>query len=130
MSHYFKKIKRRPSTSFRVALAMEYRPNSGSEKGITMSHYFKNIHKRPSTTTEYRRNSVAEDIGPDSHIFPQRLARNRTTILWDGAKDAAYNSKAARLRSYTNWPHGINPYTNLSTVGFYFSGKKKKKTHL
>ena len=119
---------------------MEYRPILGSEKRITMSHYLKKkIHKRSWTSfrvtwtkTDYRPDSGSENIGPDSHNFPlsEHLAMNRATILWDVPKHAAYNSKAARLRTYTNWPHGINlSPDSLSTAGFYFSGKKKFRIH-
>ena len=78
---------------------------------------------------EYRSNSRSEYIGPDSHNFPltEHLTMNRATILWDVPKHVAYNSKPARLRSYINWPHGMNPSPDsLSTAGFYFSGKQKK----
>ena len=73
----------------------------------------------------YLKTPGSEDIDPDSHNFPQHFAINRATILWDGPKHAAYNSKATRLRSYIDWPHGMNPSPHsLRTAGFYFSGKK------
>ena len=52
------------SPYFRVTSKMEYRPNWGSEKGITKSHYY------------FNRPSGSEDIGPDddSHNFPQTIS--------------------------------------------------------
>ena len=84
-------------------------------------------------TMEYGPKSGSEDIGPDSHNFhmSEHLAMNRATILWDGPKHMAYNSKAARFRSYTNWPQGMNPSPDyLSTAGFFFSGKHYKKSRI
>ena len=67
---------------------MEYRPNSGPERGI---HYFK------------RQTSGSEDIGPDELNFPltQYLTIHRATKIWEGPRYPAYNSKAARFRTYT-----------------------------
>ena len=106
---FFFKDSHKTLTSFRVVSPMEYTPDLGGfEKRITMSH------------------SGSEDIGPDSHNFPlteYRTLKNATKI-WEGQRHPAYNSKSARLRSYTNWPRGMNPSPDpLSRAGFYFSGK-------
>ena len=75
---------------------MEHRPNSGPERGI---HYFK------------RQASGSPDIGPDKHTFllTEYITIQNATKIWEGPRYPAYNSKAARLRSYTEWPHGMNP---------------------
>ena len=60
---------------------------------------------------KYRPNSRHEDTGPDSHNFPltEYLTIQRATITWDGPTHISYTSKAAGLRPYINWPHGMNP---------------------
>ena len=95
-------------------------PNSEPEKG---EDYF---------------NRQSPDIGPDNNDdnnveIEFVVGHNNTTRIWEGPCNPAYNSKAARLESYTGWPHGINPSPNsLSTAGFYFLGMyvkvKKHKT--
>ena len=90
---------------------MEHRPNSGPEKG---TNYFK---------------QQSPDIGPDDEkqSFPltEFITIHNATKIWEGPRYPAYNSKAARLRSYTQWPHGMNPSPcSLSTAGFYFLGKR------
>ena len=73
---------------------MEHRPNSGPEKGET---YFK---------------QQSPDIGPDDdeQSFPlTEFIIYNATKFWEGPRYPAYKSKAARLRSYTEWPHGMNP---------------------
>jgi len=48
------------------------------------------------------------------------LKLQRATIIWDGPRYLIYNTKTERLRSYTNWPHGMNPSPEaLSAAGFY-----------
>jgi len=85
-------------------------PNSGPEKG---ENYFK---------------QQSPDIGPDDNdeqSFPQIEFIYNTAKIWEGPRYPAYNSKAARLESYTGWPHGLNPSpSSLSTAGFYFLGKR------
>ena len=113
MSYYLKTIHTSPLNSFRVTTTMEYRPNSGPEKRTAMPHHL-------------RRPSGSEDIGPDddSHNFAltEYLTIHNATNICEGPRRPAYNSKAARLRSYTDWPHGMNPSPDsLSTAGFYFS---------
>jgi len=81
---------------------------------------------RPGSEPE-RQTSGSEHIGPDEHIFylTPYLTIHRATKFWEGPRYPAYNSKAARLRSYTEWPHGMNPSpSSLSTAGFYFFGKR------
>ena len=88
---------------------MEHRPNSGPEKG---ENYFK---------------QQSPDIGPEEQSFPltEYITIYNATKIWEGPRYPAYNSRAARLRSYTEWPHGLNPSpSSLSTVGFYFIGKR------
>ena len=92
---------------------MEHTPNSGPESGITKSHYFK------------RQSSGSPDICPDEHNFPltEYITIHNATKVREGPRYPAYNSRAARLRSYTEWPHGMNPSpSSFSTAGFYFSG--------
>ena len=79
-----------------------------------MSHYFNR--------------QGSEDIGLESHNFPltEYLTINNATNIWNEPRHPAYISKTARLMSYTDWPHGMNPSPDsLSAAGFYFSGKKK-----
>jgi len=90
---------------------MEHRPNSRPDKG---ENYFK---------------LQSSDIGPDDdkQSFPltEFITIYNATKIWEGPRYPAYNSKAARLRSYTQWPHGMNPSPfSLSTAGFYFLGKR------
>ena len=88
---------------------MEHTPNSGPEKG---ENYFK---------------QQSSDIGPDEHSFPliEYFTIHKATKIWEGSRYLAYNSKAAWLASYTQWPHGMNPSPcSLSTAGFYFLGKR------
>jgi len=90
---------------------MEHTPNSGPEKG---EHYFK---------------QQSPDIGPndDEQSFPltEFIIIYNATKIWEGPRYPAYNSMAARLRSYTEWPHGMNPSPcSLSTAGFNFLGNR------
>jgi len=78
---------------------MDYRPNSGPERKSC-------------------------DIGPDSHNFPlsEYLTIQHATILWEEPKHTSYNSKTARLRSYVNWPHGMNPSPeSLIIAGLFYT---------
>jgi hypothetical protein len=91
---------------------MEYRPNSGPEKTITTTR------------------SGSEDIGPGDELHNlhfehlEYLAIKNATEIWEGPRHPAYNSAAARLRSFTNWPKETNPSpVSLSLAGFYFFGK-------
>jgi len=87
-----------------VTAVMEYRPNSGPEQ-------------------------KSYDIGPDSHNFPlsEYLTIQRATILWDEPRHTSYNSKTARLRSYVNWPHGMNPSPeSLSIAGLFYTVMMKE----
>ena len=89
--------------------SMEHWPNPGPEKG---KNYFK---------------QQSPDIGPDEQSFPltEYITIHNATKFWEGPRYPAYNSRAARLRSYTEWPHGLNPSpSSLSTAGFYFIGKR------
>ena len=89
--------------------SMEHRPNSGPEKG---NNYFK---------------QQSPDIGSDEQSFPlaEHITIYNATKIWEGPRYPAYNSRAARLRSYTQWPHSLNPSpSSLSTAGFYFLGKR------
>jgi len=83
-------------------------PSSGPEKG---ENYFK---------------QQSPDIGPDNNdVEIEFITVHNTTKMWERPRYPAYNSKAARLETYTGWPHGINPSPNsLSTAGFYFLGKR------
>jgi hypothetical protein len=87
-------------------------PNSGPEKG---ENYF---------------NRQSPDIGPDNNdndndVEIKFVNVHNTTGIWEGPRYPAYNSKVARLETYTGWPHGINPSPNsLSTAGFYFLGMR------
>ena len=90
---------------------MEHRPNSGPEKG---ENYFK---------------QQSPDIVPDEQSFPltEYITIHNATRMWEGPRYPAYNSRAARLRSYTEWPHGLNPSpSSLNTAGFSFIGKRSK----
>ena len=81
-----------------LTAVMEYRPNFGSEQ-------------------------KSYDIVIDSHKFPlsEYLPKKRATILWDEPRHTTYNSKIGRLRSYVNWPHGMNPSPeSLSTAGLFY----------
>ena len=95
---------------------------------------FKTSVQGETAVMEYRPNSGPErkscDIGPDSHNFPlsEYLTIQHATILWEEPKHTSYNSKTARLRSYINWPHGMNPSPeSLSIAGLFYTGKMKKK---
>ena len=84
-------------------------PSSGREEG---ENYFK---------------QQSPDIGPDNdddvEIELVTVHNTNTTRMWEGPRYPAFNSKAARLETYTGWPHGLNPSpSSLSTAGFYFLG--------
>ena len=88
-------------------------------------------HSEPEKGKQYYLNRRSEDVGPDDdtqYCFPLKkyLAKHAATKVWVGPRYPAYNHKAARLRSYTEWPHGMNPSpSSLSTAGFYYTGKRK-----
>ena len=83
-------------------------PNSGPKKG---ENYF---------------NRQSPDIGPDStndtdDVEIDFVTVHNTTRMWEGPRYPTYNSKAARLETYTGWPHGLNPSpSSLSSAGFNF----------
>jgi hypothetical protein len=91
---------------------MEHTPSSGPEKG---ENYFK---------------QQSPDIGPDvndEQSFPQIefITVHNIASIREGPRYPAYNSKAARLETYTGWPHGLNPSpSSLSTAGLCFLGKQ------
>jgi len=63
------------------------------------------------------------DIGPESHNFPlsEYLTIQRSTIFWDEPKHTSYNSIAARLRPYINWPQGMKPSPESRSTEVYFT---------
>ena len=62
---------------------------------------------------EYRPNSRPE------HSSPLQSA----TIIWQGPEYIIFDTKDSRLKSYTHWPHGMNPsLDSLSAAGFYYTG--------
>ena len=87
-------------------------------------------HTTPSSKPEegknYYFNRQSPDIGPDStndDVEIDFVTIHNTTRMWEGPRYPAYNSKAARLETYTGWPHGLNPSpSSLSSAGFYFLG--------
>ena len=80
-------------------------------------------HTTPSSKPEEGKNYFnrqSPNIGPDDVEID---LHNNTTRMWEGPRYPAYNSKAARLETYTGWPHGLNPSpSSLSSAGFYFLG--------
>ena len=72
-------------------------------------------------------NQQSPDIGPnstnDDDVEIEFVTVHNTAKMWEGPRYPAYNSKAARLETYTGWPHGLNPSpSSLSSAGFYFLG--------
>jgi len=62
---------------------------------------------------EYRPNSRPEESSP----------LQNATIIWQGPKYLNFNTKDSRLKSYTHWPHDMNPSPDsLSVAGFYYTG--------
>ena len=52
------------------------------------------------------------------------LTLQRATIIWDGPRYPFYNTTTERFRTYTDWPHGLNPsHESLSAAGFYCTGR-------
>ena len=93
---------------------------------------FKTSVQSVTAVTEYRPNSGPErkdyDVGPDSHNFhlSEYLTIQRATILWEEPKHTSYNSKTAPLKSYVNWPHGMNPSPeSLRRADLFNTGKMK-----
>jgi len=62
---------------------------------------------------EYRPNSRPEQSSP----------LQSATIFWQGPKYLIFDSKDSRLKSYTHWPHDMNPSPDsLSAACFYYTG--------
>ena len=61
---------------------------------------------------EYRPNSRPEQSSP----------LQNATIIWQGPKYLIFDTKDSRLKSYTHWPHDMNPPDSLSAAGFYYTG--------
>jgi len=62
---------------------------------------------------EYRPNSRPEQSSP----------LQSATIIWQGPKYLIFDNKDSRLKSYTHWPHDMNPSPDsLSAAGFYYTG--------
>jgi hypothetical protein len=46
------------------------------------------------------------------------------TVRWEGPQYGTYNTHAARLRSYDNWPCAVKQKpVSLSEAGLFFTGK-------
>jgi len=68
-------------------------------------------------TMEYRPNSRPEQ----SSLISSAL--QRASILCYVSRYLTYNTKTERLRTYGDWPHGMNPSPNtLSEAGFFYTG--------
>ena len=66
-----------------------------------------------STAMEYIPNSRPEQSSP----------LQNATIIWQGPKYLVFNTKDSRLKSYTQWPHDMNPSPDsLSAACFYYTG--------
>jgi len=61
---------------------------------------------------EYRPNSRPEQSSP----------LQNATIILQGPKYLIFKTKDSRLKSYTHWPHDMNPPDSLSAAGFYYTG--------
>ena len=87
-------------------------------------------HTTPSSGPEKKGenyfNRQSPDIGPDNNnddVEIEFVTVHNTAKMWEGPRYTAYNSKAARVETYTGWPHGLNPSpSSLSSAGFYFLG--------
>jgi hypothetical protein len=72
----------------------------------------------------YKPNSKPErhaDIAPEllTQTLTEQYVMNRAMTHWNGPKNISFNNFASRLRTYTNWPQGMNPAPDsLSAAGF------------
>ena len=69
---------------------------------------------------EYRTNSKPEQSSVTSSVY---LRLQRAKIVWDGPRYLIYNTKTDRLRTYEDWPRGMNTsHDELSEAGFLYTG--------
>ena len=59
-----------------------------------------------------------------THSRPEQSNQLQSaTIMWQGPKYLIFDTKDSRLKSYTHFPHVMNPSPDcLSAAGFYYTG--------